>query len=148
MTQEHSSPIRVLLVDDHAAFRHNVALFVGSESDMQVVAEATNGREALEQFRKHRPDVTLMDMQMGTMNGIDAVTSIRAEFPDARIILLTTYPGDDRVIRAFRAGARGYVLKGSLHKELLETIRAVHAGERRIPPEVAARMAGDAAEES
>ena len=140
MDQEHSSPIRVLLVDDHAVFRRSVALFVGSESDMQLVAEAANGREAVEMFRKHRPDVTLMDLQMGTMNGIDAVTSIRAEFPDARIILLTTYPGDDRAIRAFRAGARGYVLKGSLHKELLDTIRAVHAGERRIPPELAGSL--------
>lgn len=140
MDGENSSPIRVLLVDDHAIFRRSVALLVGTESDMQVVAEATNGSEAVEQFRKHRPDVTLMDMQMGTMNGIDAVTSIRAEFPDARIIVLTTYPGDDRVIRAFRAGARGYVLKGSLHKELLDTIRAVHAGERRIPPELAGSL--------
>jgi len=143
MTQEHSSPIRVLLVDDHAIFRKSVALLVGTESDMQVVAEATNGCEAVEQFRKHCPDITLMDMQMGTMNGIDAVTSIRAEFPEARIIVLTTYPGDDRVIRAFRAGARGSVLKGSLHKELLDTIRAVHAGERRIPPEIAEHMRGD-----
>jgi len=140
MDGEHSNPIQVLLVDDHAVFRRSVALFVGSESDMQLVAEAANGREAVEMFRKHRPDVTLMDLQMGTMNGIDAVTSIRAEFPDARIILLTTYPGDDRAIRAFRAGARGYVLKGSLHKELLDTIRAVHAGERRIPPELAGSL--------
>ena len=140
MDGEHSNPIRVLLVDDHAVFRRSVALFVGSESDMQLVAEAANGREAVEKFREHRPDVTLMDLQMGTMNGIDGVTSIRAEFPDARIILLTTYPGDDRAIRAFRAGARGYVLKGSLHKELLDTIRAVHAGERRIPPELAGSL--------
>ena len=140
MDGEHSNPIQVLLVDDHSAFRRSVALFVRSESDMQLVAEAANGREAVEKFREHRPDVTLMDLQMGTMNGIDAVTSIRAEFPDARIILLTTYPGDDRAIRAFRAGARGYVLKGSLHKELLDTIRAVHAGERRIPPELAGSL--------
>src|SRR5271166_3101180 len=109
--------------------RHGITAIIGDQPDMSLVAEASNGREAVQKFREHRPDVTLMDLQMGTMNGIDAVTSIRAEFPDARIILLTTYPGDDRAIRAFRAGARGYVLKGSLHKELLDTIRAVHAGE-------------------
>jgi DNA-binding NarL/FixJ family response regulator len=148
MDEEHSSPIRILLTDDHAAFRENVGLFLGTESDMQVVAEAANGREALEEYRKHRPDVTVMDLQMGTMNGVDAITSIRSEFPEARIIVLTTYPGDVRVVRAFRAGARGYVLKGMLHRELVETIRGVHAGEKRIPPDVAATIAEDAAGDS
>lgn len=138
MEIDHNGPIQVLVVDDHPALRQGLALFVGGESDMQVVAEATNGREAVEQYRKHRPDVTLMDLQMGTMNGNDAIIAIRSEFPEARIIVLTTYPGDDRVVRAFQAGAWGYVLKGSVGKDLLATIRAVHAGEKRIPPEVAA----------
>ena len=140
MANEQSETIRVLSVDDHAAFREGIALFIASECDMEVVAEATNPREALEQFRKHNPDITLMDLQLGTMSGIDAITSIRAEFPEARIIALTTYPGDVRVIRAFQAGACGYVLKGQVGKELPETIRAVHAGERRIPPEVAEQI--------
>jgi len=148
MDEDHSSPIRILLTDDHAAFRESVALFLGTESDMQVVGEATNGREAVEQYRKHRPDITVMDLQMGVMNGIDGITSIRSEFPDARIIVLTTYLGDVRVVRAFRAGARGYVLKGMLHRELVETIRAVHAGEKRIPPDVAVTIAEDAAKDS
>jgi DNA-binding NarL/FixJ family response regulator len=141
MEDEQIQTIRVLSVDDHAGFRHGIALFIGSEPDMQVVAEATNGREALEQFRKHSPDITLMDLQLGSMSGIDAITAIRAEFPEARIIALTTYPGDVRVVRAFQAGARGYVLKGQVGKELPDTIRAVHAGEKKIPPEVAAQIA-------
>jgi DNA-binding NarL/FixJ family response regulator len=144
MDIEHNGPIRVLAVDDHPAFRQAIALFVGTESDMEIVAEATNGREAMEQFRKHRPDITLMDLQMDKMCGADAVAAIRSEFPDARIIVLTTYPGDDRVVRAFRAGACGYILKSAVGNDLLETIRSVHAGEKRIPPEIAARIAGDA----
>ncbi len=140
MEDEQNHMIRVLSVDDHAAFREGIALFIGCETGMEVVAEATNPREALEQFRKHNPDITLMDLQLGEMSGIDAITSIRAEFPEARIIALTTYPGDVRVVRAFQAGAHGYVLKGEVGKKLPETIRAVHAGEKRIPPEVAAQM--------
>ena len=147
MDEEHNSPIRVLTVDDHAAFRQGMALFVGSETGMQVVAEAANGREAVEQFRKHRPDITLMDLQMGTMNGIDAITAIRGEFPEARIIVLTTYSGDVRLIRAFQAGAWGYVLKGLVAKNLLATVRSVHAGEKRISPEIAAQIAGDTDED-
>ena len=137
---ENDSQIRVLAVDDHATFRKGVVLLVASESDMQVVAEATNGREAVEQFRRHRPDITLMDLQMDKMCGADAVAAIRSEFPEARIIVLTTYEGDARVVRAYQAGASGYVLKGSVAKDLLDTIRSVHAGEKRIPPEIAAQI--------
>ena len=140
MADDPIQTIRVLSVDDHAGFREGIALFIGTDPGMEVVAEATNEREALESFRKNKPDITLMDLQLGTMSGIDAITSIRAEFPEARIIALTTYPGDVRVIRAFQAGACGYVLKGQVGKELPETIRAVHAGERRIPPEVAEQI--------
>jgi len=113
-----------------------------------LVAEASNGREAIEQFRKHQPDVTLMDLQMPEMSGIDALSAIRGEFPDARIIVLTTYAGDVQVMRALKAGARGFLLKGLLRKELLETIRAVHAGQKRIPSEVAAEIAEHAADDA
>ncbi|HVO98402.1 MAG TPA: response regulator transcription factor, partial [Bryobacteraceae bacterium] len=129
--------------DDHAVFRKGIVLLVASESDMQVVAEATNGREAVEQYRKHRPDITLMDLQMDKMCGADAVAAIVSEFPEARIIVLTTYEGDARVVRAYQAGASGYVLKGSVAMDLLETIRSVHAGEKRIPPEIAAQIEED-----
>jgi DNA-binding NarL/FixJ family response regulator len=140
-TAKESSAIRVLVVDDHALLREGIVSLLGSEPDMQVVAEATTGREAIEQFRKHRPDVTLMDMQMPGMSGIDAITAIYGEFPDARIVVLTTYSGDVQVVRAIRAGARGYLLKSLLRNELLETIRAVHAGKKRLTPEIAAELA-------
>jgi len=133
--------IRVLSVDDHPLLREGIAALVANQADMQVVAEASNGREALEMFRKHRPDVTLMDLQMPEMSGIDAMSSIRGEFPDARIIVLTTYTGDVQISRALKAGARAYLLKGSLRKELPETIRAVHAGQKRVSSEVAAEIA-------
>ena len=133
--------IRVLSVDDHALLREGIAALIGNQSDMQLIGEAANGREALEQFRKHHPDITLMDLQMPEMNGIDAISAIRGEFPDARIIVLTTYAGDFQVSRALKAGARGYLLKGMLRQELLETIRAVHAGRKRLSPEVAAEIA-------
>jgi DNA-binding NarL/FixJ family response regulator len=140
------SQIRILTVDDHPLLREGIAALVNAESDMKLVAEASNGEEAIEQFQLHRPDVTLMDLQMPALNGIEAVTRIRAEFPDARIIVLTTYTGDIQVLRALKAGARGYILKGHVHRELLEAIRAVHAGKKRIPPEVAAELADHAAE--
>ena len=133
--------IRVLSVDDHPLLRGGIAALIGNQTDMQVVAEACNGREALEQFRKHRPDITLMDLQMPEMSGIDAISAIRGEFPEARIIILTTHAGDVQVSRALKAGARAYLLKGSLRNELLETIRAVHAGQKRVSSEVAAELA-------
>src|SRR5262245_43051365 len=134
-------PIKVLNVDDHAVLREGIAAILASEPDMSVVGEAGNGAEAVEQFRAHRPDVTLMDLQMPRMNGTDAILAIREHFPGARIIVLTTYSGDAQVARAFKAGACGYLLKSALRKELLETIRAVHRGQKRIPPEIAAGMA-------
>jgi DNA-binding NarL/FixJ family response regulator len=136
-----SSVIRVLCVDDHPIFRQGIASLLESEPDVQLVAEATNGREAIEQFRRHRPDVTLMDLQMQGMSGLDAITAICAEFPQARIVVLTTYSGDAQVMRAFKAGARGYLLKSVLRRDLPETIRAVHAGQKRMPPELAAEVA-------
>jgi DNA-binding NarL/FixJ family response regulator len=141
-------PIRILTVDDHPLLREGIAALVASQSDMKVVGEASNGIEALEMFRKHRPDVTLMDLVMPGMKGVDAIIAIRAEFPEARIVVLTTYTGDVQVLRALKAGARGYLLKGLLRKELLETIRSVHAGGKRIPPEVAAQLADHAGDEA
>jgi DNA-binding NarL/FixJ family response regulator len=139
--------IKVLSVDDHALLREGIAALVNAESDMKLVAEAINGQEAIEKFRLHRPDVTLMDLQMPALNGIEAIIGIRSEFPSARIIVLTTYAGDVQVLRALKAGAQGYILKGHVRRELLDTIRAVHAGQKRIPPEVAAELAEHAAED-
>jgi len=134
-------PIRILSVDDHPLLREGVAALLAGQPDMLLIGEASNGREAIEQFRKHRPDITLMDLQMPEMNGVDAMIAICGEYPTARIIVLTTYTGDVQVLRALKAGARGYLLKGLLRKELLETIRLVHAGQKRIPPEVAHELA-------
>ena len=139
--------IRILTVDDHPLLREGIAALVNAECDMKLVAEASNGQEAIERFRLHRPDVTLMDLQMPRFNGIEAIINIQSEFPDARIIVLTTYTGDVQMLRALKAGARAYLLKGHVHRELLETIRAVHAGKKRIPPEIAAELADHAAED-
>ena len=139
--------IRILSVDDHPLLREGIAALVQNQSDMELVGEASNGREAVEQFRKHQPDVTLMDLQMPEMSGIDALGAIRGEFPEARIIVLTTYAGDVQVLRALKAGARAYLLKGLLRKELLDTIRAVHAGQKRMPAEVAAEIAEHATDD-
>ena len=133
--------IRILAVDDHPLLREAIAALVESQADMEVVAEASNGREALEQFRQHRPDITLMDLQMPDMGGIDAISAIRAEFSEARLIILTTHAGDVQVSRGLKAGARAYLLKSLLRKELLEAIRAVHAGQKRVSPEIAAEIA-------
>lgn len=141
-------PIRILTVDDHPLLRDGIASLVGTQTDMTVIAEASNGREAIEVFRKHRPDVTLMDLRMADMNGMEAITRIIAEFPDAKIIVLTTYSGDAQIVRALKAGAQGYLLKGLLRKELLETIRAVYGGKRRVSPEVASQVAEYAADSS
>jgi DNA-binding NarL/FixJ family response regulator len=142
-----TKPIRILTADDHPLLRYGIAALIGVEPDMELVAQASTGREAIEQFRRHQPDVTLMDLQMPGMNGIEAIIAIRSEFPNARIIVVTTYSGDIQVTRALKAGARAYILKGHLAGELLETIRAVHAGQRRIPQEVAAEVAEHAGEE-
>jgi DNA-binding NarL/FixJ family response regulator len=139
--------IGVLSVDDHPLLREGIAALVNAESDMKLVAEAANGQEAIEKFRLHRPDVTLMDLQMPALSGIEAIIGIRSEFPNARIIVLTTYAGDVQALRALKAGARGYVLKGHVRRELLDTIRAVHAGQKRIPPEVAIELADHAADD-
>ena len=141
-----SKPIRILTADDHPVLRYGIATLVGAEPDMELVAQASTGQEAIEQFRLHQPDVTLMDLQMPGMNGIEAMIGIRSEFPNARIVLLTTYAGDVQVTRALKAGARAYILKGRLAGELLETIRAVHAGQKRITPQVAAELAEHAGE--
>jgi two-component system, NarL family, response regulator len=140
--------IRVLSVDDHPLLRDGIAELVGNQLDMELVAEACNGLEAVEMYRKHRPDITLMDLQMPEMGGIDAMSAIRGEFPEARIIVLTTYTGDVQVMRALKAGARAYLLKGLLRKELIETVRAVHAGQRRMAPEIAAEVAEHATDDA
>jgi DNA-binding NarL/FixJ family response regulator len=138
---EDPNAIRILVVDDHPVVREGVDALVRRQTDIRVVAQATNGREGIEQFRAHRPDVTLMDLQMPEMNGLDALIAIRGEFPEARIIVLTTYTKDAQVMRAIKAGACAYLLKNALHKELLNTIRAVHAGKKYISPEASFELA-------
>ena len=140
--------IRILSVDDHPLLLQGIAGLIAVETDMRIVAEAGNGREALQQFRAHRPDVTLMDLQMPEMSGLDATVAIRAEFPEARIIVLTTYAGDVQALRALKAGARAYLLKSSLRRELLDTVRAVHAGKKSISAEVSFQLAEHAAQEA
>src|SRR5882672_2985995 len=143
-----SSPIRVLVVDDHQLIRVGIATLLFPESDMKIVGEASNGREAIAKFRECAPDITLMDLQMPEMSGFDAILAIRDEFPGARIIVLTTYAGDAQAQRAIKAGAQGYLLKNLLHKELLETIRTVHAGRKALTPDVAAQLAEHSGEET
>jgi DNA-binding NarL/FixJ family response regulator len=142
------SSIRILAVDDHVLLRDGIAALVAGQSDMSLVGQASNGREAIQQFRTHRPDVTLMDLQMPEMNGLDATIAIRGEFPEARIIVLTTYTGDVQVLRALKSGARAYLLKNSLHKELLETIRAVHAGKKALSTEASYQLAEHATDDA
>jgi DNA-binding NarL/FixJ family response regulator len=144
----NAGPTRVLAVDDHALIREGIAALISNQKDMRLVGEASNGREAIEQFRSQRPDVTLMDLQMPEMNGIDALIAIRSEFADARIIVLTTYAGDALCKRAMKAGAQAYILKGNVRKDLLDTIRAVRAGKKFIHAEVAAELASHAADDA
>ena len=136
-----TGPIRILSVDDHPVFRKGIVTILAGESDMSLVAEASNGREAIQQFRAHRPDVTLMDLQMPEMGGLDAMIAIRGEFPEARVIVLTTYTGDAQALRALKGGARAYLLKNLLDKELLDMIRAVHAGKKTMSPEITFELA-------
>lgn len=145
---EGPNPIRVLAVDDHSVFRQGIASLLEDQPDILLVAEASNGREAIQSFRAHQPDVTLMDLQMQEMNGLDATIAIRSEFPDARIVVLTTYSGDVQVLRALKAGAQGYLLKSLLHEELLETIRAVHEGRKTLSPEASHEIAQHATDEA
>jgi DNA-binding NarL/FixJ family response regulator len=145
---ETSAQIRILSVDDHALVRQGIAVLISTEPDLTLVAEASNGREAIQQFRAHRPDITLMDLQMPGMNGLDAIIAIRGEFPGARIIVLTTYKGDILILRALKAGAQGYLLKNTIHKELIDTIRAVHAGRKALSPEASYEIAEHATDDS
>jgi DNA-binding NarL/FixJ family response regulator len=142
------SPIRILSVDDHPLIRQGIAGLVATQADMNVIAEAANGREAIQQFHRHRPDITLMDLQMPEMSGLDAIIAIRGEFSEAHIIVLTTYAGDVQALRALKAGARAYLLKDSLHKELLATIRAVQAGKKSLSPEVSFQLAEHATDDA
>jgi DNA-binding NarL/FixJ family response regulator len=143
-----SEAIRILTVDDHQLLREGIAAMLEGRVDMTLVAQASNGREAIETFRRLRPDVTLMDLRMPDMNGIEAIEAIRAEFPQARIIVLTTYTGDAQAAAALKAGASGYLLKNLVSKELIETIRAIHSGKRRVPPEIAMEIAEHVADDA
>jgi len=148
LTENPTGSIRILCVDDHPVVRQGIATLVRVQPDMLLVAEAENGREAIQQFRAHRPDVTLMDLQMPEMSGLDAIIAIRGEAPEAHIIVLTTYAGDVLALRALKSGARAYILKNALHKELLETIRAVHTGRKALSPDVSLELAEHATDDT
>src|SRR5215813_8050524 len=143
-----SNLIRILTVDDHPILRKGIAALVNAEPDLKLIAEASNGKEAIEAFRSHLPDITLMDIQMPELDGVQTIEAIRAEFPEARIIVLTTYTGDAQVVSALKAGARAYILKGHVTDELLDTISGVHAGKKRIPPDVAAELSYHATDDA
>ena len=145
---ENAGQIRILAADDHPIVREGIAALIAGQPDMRLVAEASNGREAIQQFRTHRPDITLMGLQMPEMNGLDAMIGIRGEFPEARIIVLTTYSGDVQILRALKAGARAYLLKNTLHKELREAIRSVHAGKKILSPDASFQLAEHATDEA
>jgi DNA-binding NarL/FixJ family response regulator len=139
--------IRILAVDDHPLLREGIAALIAAEPGMQLAGACSNGREAIQQFRALRPDVTLMDLQMPEMSGLDAIIAIRGDFPDARIIVLTTYAGDVQIVRALKAGASGYLMKNLVHKDLLDTIRSVHAGRKTVSPEVSIELATHATDD-
>jgi DNA-binding NarL/FixJ family response regulator len=148
LVEPNRSAIRILVVDDHSLLRGGIAMLIGAETDMIIVAQAGNGSEGIDQFLAHRPDITLMDLQMPETSGIDAIISIREKAPDAKIIVLTTYSGDVQALRALKAGARAYLLKNLLHKELLATIRTVHAGHKTMSPAVASELADHSGEDA
>ena len=148
MSSINANPIRILTVDDHPLFRQGIAALLATQPDMCLVGEASNGLEAIRQFQEQRPDITLMDLQMPEMNGLHAMTSILGEFPEARIIILTTYTGDVQVLRAMKVGARAYLLKNLLDRELVETIRAVHAGKKSLSAEASYELAEHATDEA
>ena len=142
------SKIRVFSVDDHPLLREGIAALISNQADMELIAVASSGTESIQIFRQHRPDVTLMDLRLPDMSGIEALISIRSEFPDARIIMLTTFEGDIEIQRSLQAGARGYLLKSTPPKELMDVIRQVHSGKKRIPPEIAAQLAEHLSDEA